>query len=120
MTLWLTAVIVVVGLVATAATVLMIVRDESPPSDRYFAVLGVLLVALLAQAIGGCVALGVTDRAVEGITFVAYLWTAVLVVPVGAGLALVERSRWGSGVLLVMVLTVLACELRLHALWNVA
>ena len=109
--------VVVVALVAMAATVLMLVRDESPPSDRYFAILGVLLVALVGQAIGGCIALASTDRDVEGITFVAYLITAVLVVPVGAALALVERSRWGTGVLLVMLLTVLACQARLHALW---
>ena len=35
-------------------------------------------------------------------------------------LALVERSRWGTGVLLVMLLTVLACEARLHSLWGAA
>lgn len=117
MTWWLTAPLVVVALVVLAMTVRMLIRDESPPSDRYFAVLGALLVLLLAQAVGGCVALGATDRAVEGITFVAYLFTALLVVPVGAALALVERTRWGTGVLVVMVLTVLACEVRLHDLW---
>lgn len=117
MTWWLTAPLVVVALVVLAMTVRMLIRDESPPSDRYFAVLGVLLVLLLAQAVGGCVALGATDRAVEGVTFVAYLFTALLIVPVGAALALVERTRWGTGVLVVMVLTVLACEVRLHDLW---
>lgn len=118
MTWWLTALIVIVSLVAMVLTVLMLVRDESPPGDRYFVVLGVLLVALLAQAIGGSVALAATERAVEGVTFVAYLFTALLVVPVGAALALVERSRWGTGVLVVMLLTVLACEVRLHDLWT--
>lgn len=120
MTWWLTAIVLLIAAGAMVQTVLMLVRDESPPSDRYFAVLGVLLVALLVQAIGGCVALANTERDVEGVTFVAYLFTALLVVPVGAALALVERSRWGTGVLVVMLLTVVACEARLYSLWAVA
>jgi hypothetical protein len=111
----------VLALTAAAAvwTVVMVVRDQSPPSDPYFALLGVLALALLGQGIGGCVALAATDRPVEGVTFVAYLFTALLVLPVGAALALVERSRWGTGVLLVALLTVAACEARLWALWGV-
>lgn len=120
MLIWLTLLVALVAAVALVGAVVMIVRDESPPSDRYFVVLGVLLLLLLGQAVGGCVALAATERAVEGVTFVAYLWTAALVVPVGAGLALIERSRWGSGVLVVMALTVLACQLRLHDLWVAA
>ena len=120
MTWWLTAVIALVCVVLAVMTVQMLLRDESPPSDRYFAVLGVLLVLLLGQAVGGSIALAQTTRDVEGVTFVAYLVTALLIVPVGAALSLVERSRWGTGVLVVMLLTVLACEARLHSLWGAA
>lgn len=108
------------ALTAAAAvwTIVMIVRDQSPPSDPYFALLGVLALVLLASAVGGCVALAATERDVEGITFVAYLWTAVLVLPVGAALALIERTRWGTGVLLVALVTVAACEIRLQSIWG--
>ena len=116
MNVWLMALVLVLTGVAVVATVVMLVRDESPPGDPYFLLLGLLLVVLLVQAVVGLVALAGTE-AVDGPTFVAYLLTAVLVVPVGAALALVERSRWGTLVLLVALLTVAAMQVRLDSLW---
>ena len=118
MNTWVLLAVLVLTAAAAAWTVVMIVRDESPPSDPYFALLGVLALVLLGQAVGGCVALGVTDREVEGISFVSYLLTALLVLPVGAALSLVERTRWGTGVLLVALATVAGCEARLWSLWT--
>lgn len=118
MTVWLVAPVLVLCALVGVWTVVMVVRDESPPSDRYFAVLGVLLVVSVVQVVVGLVLLAGTDRDVEGVTFVAYLLTAPLVLPVGAALALVERSRWGTAVLLVAVLTVAAMEARLVDLWD--
>jgi hypothetical protein len=115
---WLMALVLVLTGVAVVATVVMIVRDESPPGDPYFLLLGVLLVVLLVQAVVGLVALAGTEADVDAPTFVAYLLTAVLVVPVGAALALVERSRWGTVVLLVALLTVAAMQVRLDSLWT--
>lgn len=112
------ALVLLLTAVATLATVVMIVRDQSPPGDPYFLLLGLLLLALLVQLVVGLVALAGTDADVDGATFVAYLVTAVLVVPVGAALALVERNRWGTGVLLVALLTVAAMQLRLDSLWS--
>lgn len=117
MNVWLMALVLVLTGVAVLATVVMLVRDESPPGDPYFLLLGLLLVVLLVQAVVGLVALAGTEADVDGPTFVAYLLTAVLVVPVGAALALVERSRWGTLVLLVALLTVAAMQVRLDSLW---
>ena len=119
MTGWLVVTVLLLTALAAAWTVLMIVRDESPPGDRFFLVLGVLLLALVVQLVGGLVALAATDRDLESVTFVAYLVTVVLAVPFGAALALVERSRWGNGALLVALATVAAMEVRLDALWAV-
>lgn len=119
MNVWVLGLVLVLTALAGLWTILMIVRDESPPSDLYFALLAILGLTLLAQAVGGCVALASTERPVEGITFVSYLFTALLVLPVGAALALVERSRWGTGVLLVALLAVAACEARLWTLWGI-
>ncbi len=91
MTGWLVVTVLLLTAVAAAWTVLMIVRDESPPGDRFFVVLGVLLLALVVQLVGGVVALATTDRDVEAVTFVSYLVTVVLAPPFGAALALVER-----------------------------
>ncbi|MCK5929203.1 hypothetical protein [Nocardioides sp.] len=120
MTGWLVVTVLLLTAVAAAWTVVMIVRDESPPSDRFFVVLGVLLLVLVAQLVAGLVALATTDRAVDGVTFVAYLLTVVLAPPFGAALALVERSRWGTASLLVALATVAAMEVRLDALWAAA
>ena len=117
MNVWLMALVLVLTGVAVVATVVMLVRDESPPGDPYFLLLGLLLVVLLVQAVVGLVALAGTEADVDAPTFVAYLLTAVLVVPVGAALALVERSRWGTLVLLVALLTVAAMQVRLDSLW---
>ena len=120
MTGWLVVTVLLRTAVAAAWTVVMIVRDESPPSDRFFVVLGVLLLVLVVQLVAGLVALATTDRDVDGVTFVAYLLTVVLAPPFGAALALVERSRWGTASLLVALATVAAMEVRLDALWAAA
>jgi len=117
---WLVVTVLLLTSVAAAWTVVMIVRDESPPSDRFFVVLGVLLLVLVVQLVAGLVALATTDRDVDGVTFVAYLLTVVLAPPFGAALALVERSRWGTASLLVALATVAAMEVRLDALWAAA
>lgn len=119
MNVWVLGLVLALTTAAAVWTVVMVVRDQSPPSDPYFALLGVLALALLGQAVGGSVAAAATERDLETVTFVAYLFTALLVLPVGAALALVERSRWGTGVLLVALVTVAACEARLWALWGV-
>lgn len=116
---WLVVLVLVLCALAAAWTVAMIVRDESPPSDRYFVLLGVLLLALVGQLVASAVILLGTDRDVsEPATFGAYLVTVVLVVPFGAALALVERSRWGTAALLVALLTVAAMETRLDTIWR--
>lgn len=118
-TVWLVVLVLVLCALASAWTAAMIVRDESPPSDRYFALLGVLLLVLVAQLVAAAVALLGTDRDVaEPATFGAYLVTVVLVLPFGAALALVERSRWGNAALLIALLTVAAMETRLDQIWR--
>ena len=120
MTGWLVVTVLLLTAVSALWTAVMVVRDQSPPGVRFFVVLAVLLLALLLQLVLGLVALATTDRDVEGVTFVAYLVTVVLAPPFGAALALVERSRWGNGALLVALATVAAMEVRLDALWAAA
>lgn len=118
---WSVVLVLVLCALAALWTVVMVVRDESPPSDRYFALLGVLLAVLVVQLVAAAVVLLGTDRDVaEPTTFGAYLVTVVLVVPFGAALALVERSRWGTAALLVALATVAAMEVRLDQIWRLA
>lgn len=120
-TVWLVVPVLVLCALAGLWTAVMVVRDESPPSDRYFVLLGVLLAVLVVQLVAAAVVLLGTDRDVaEPATFGAYLVTVVLVLPFGAALALVERSRWGTAALAVALLTVAAMEVRLDQIWRIA
>ncbi len=74
---------------------------------------------LLAQLVVGIVALIGTDRPVSAITFVGYLVASLLILPIGVFWSLIERSRWGPGVLGVAFLVIPVLILRLSTIWNV-
>lgn len=105
------------AVVAMVLVVVHLVRDETA-GDPTFLLLAVVEVALVVQAVVGCVALAGTDRDVSGVTFVSYLVSVLLVLPIGAFWSLAERSRAGTAVLLVALLTVVALEVRLWSLWS--
>lgn len=78
----------------------------------------VLELGLLVQAVIGFVALAMTDRDVDGVVFSGYLLTSVLVIPLGAFWAVGEKSRWGTGVLLVAAATTAILVVRLEQVWR--
>ncbi len=80
--------------------------------------LAVLELGLLAQLVGGTIALVVTDRDVDAALFVGYLLTAVLVLPLGVAWAASEKTRWGIGVLFIACVTVAALAERLLQVWQ--
>jgi len=73
---------------------------------------------LVAAVVGGGIALATTERAVDSITFVGYLATVWLVLPVGVAWAASEKTRWGAGVLLLACITVTVMVLRLLQIWT--
>ena len=119
MTNWLTAVVLVLAGIACVLLVVLLTRDE-PAQDRTFAYLAVVEVALLVQLVYGVVALSRTEDDVQGVLFVSYLVGNLLALPVGVFWSLAERTRAGTGVLLVASLTVLALQLRLETIWGAA
>lgn len=117
MTVWLLGAILVMCAVASVAVTVHLVRDEVT-SDLTFVLLALLEVLLVAQVVWGSVALGTTDRAVSGTLFVSYLIAVLVAPPIGAFWSLAERSRGGTAVLLLAMLTVAALELRLWDIWG--
>jgi hypothetical protein len=113
---WLTWLVLGVGAVTLVVVAVALVRDQEP-QDRTFVLLAVYELVVLVQLVHGCVALGRTDRDVEGVLFVSYLVGNSLALPIGAFWSLAERSRWGTAVLGVAVLTVMALQLRLETIW---
>jgi hypothetical protein len=77
-----------------------------------------LEVGLLAQLVVGIVELANDDRAVEAATFVGYLVTTVLVLPIAGFWALLERTRWGPVVMVVGCLTIPVLIVRLRQVWD--
>jgi hypothetical protein len=94
----------------------LIMRNR-PVDDPLFYGSVVLEVALVVQLVGGCVALATTARDVEAVTFVGYLLTAVIAPPVGVLWGISEKSRWGTGVVIVAMVTVAALQVRIAAIW---
>lgn len=114
---WITAAVYVLAVVATAWTLVLVIRDEVA-QDRTFALLGITELVLVVQLVVGGVLLGVADRDVSGVLFVSYLVGIALALPIGAFWSLAERTRSGTGVLVVAALTVLALEVRLVDIWS--
>lgn len=94
-----------------------LVRDLAA-QDGMFVLLGITELVLLGQLVAGCIALGSTDREVDGLLFVSYLVGVTLVLPIGAFWSLAERNRAGTAVVMLAVLTVAALEVRLDGIWS--
>ncbi len=116
MNLWLQVLVYAVGAIALVGCVVLLVRDRVA-GDPMFVLLALVELLLLVQLATGAVALAGTSREVSGLLFVSYLVGIVLVLPIGAFWSLAERSRSGTAVLGLAVLTVMALELRLVAIW---
>lgn len=109
------AIAVAALLVALGAAWLMV--REHPVGNPLFYAASIVEIALIAQLVAGCVALARTDRDVEGVTFVSYLVTLVLIPPAAILWGVAEKSRWGTGVVVVAMLTVAALCARLVDIW---
>ena len=107
----------VVCLVAVLWLVVLIVLDRLP-NDYLYAVLALLEVGLVAQLVIGLVMVSGDHGGVNVAAYVGYLVGALLILPVGFVWSLGERTRAGTGVLLVAVLVVPVLFLRLHDLWQ--
>jgi len=97
--------------------VVLIVRDVRPGPVTY-ALLALVEVGLVAQLVLGLARVFEDHRGVSVATYVAYLVGALLILPLSAAWAWAERTRSGTGVLLVGVVVVPVLFLRLHDIWS--
>ena len=89
-----------------------------PFSNPLFYAIAVLEIMLIALLVSGSIALGSTDRDVDGALFVSYLVTIVLIPPAAVLWGVAEKSRWGTGVVVVAMLTVAVLCVRLLGIWE--
>lgn len=92
-------------------------RDRPLDNPLFYAV-SVLEIALLALLVGGSVALASTDRDVDGVLFISYLVTMVVIPPAAVLWGIAEKSRWGTGVVVVAMLTTAVLSVRLLGIWK--
>jgi hypothetical protein len=104
------------GVVAVLLVVLM-VRDVRPGVATY-ALLVVVELGLVGQLALGLAKVFGDHEGVSVATYVAYLVGALTILPLGAGWAWAERTRNGTGVLLVAVLVLPVLFVRLHDIWS--
>jgi hypothetical protein len=117
MTSALATVIIVASLLAATYSLVTTLRNR-PMGWDHLAALGVLEVLLLAQAVLGFVKLSGDQGPDETATFVGYLIGILLVPAAGAGWGLLERSRWGPGVIVVACLAVAVMIVRMNQIWQ--
>jgi hypothetical protein len=114
---WVAYALMAGALVAAAWSGVLLALDRSL-NDALFWLLAVVELGLVAEVVAGSIALAMTDREVDGVTFVGYLATVWLVLPLGVAWAASEKTRWGTGVLLLSCITVTVMVLRLQQTWN--
>lgn len=91
---------------------------QQPFGNPLFYAVGALEILLIALLIGGSIALGSTSRDVDGVLFVSYLITLVVIPPAAVLWGIAEKSRWGTGVVVVAMLTVAVLTVRLLGIWK--
>ena len=106
-----------VCLVVAVWLVVLIVRDRRP-DDYLYAALGLLEVGLVAQLVIGLIMVSGDHGGVNVAAYVGYLVGALVILPVAFVWSMGERTRSGTGVLLVAVVVVPVLFLRLHQLWG--
>ena len=97
--------------------VVLIARDRRPGPVTY-TLLALVEVGLVAQLVIGLSRVFDDHRGVSVATYVGYLVGALLILPLAAGWAWAERTRSGTGVLLVGIVVVPVLFLRLHDIWS--
>lgn len=78
---------------------------------------GVVVLAILVQAVVGLVQLLGGHEPEDALLFWGYVLTCILVLPVAGAWAFADRTRWSSVVLAVAVFSIMVMELRVWQVW---
>lgn len=87
-------------------------------NDPMFYAIGAVEVGTIAMLVAGSVSLATTERDVPTALLLSYLITLVLVPPVAVIWGVAEKSRWGTGVVLIGMWTVSVMAVRVIQVWH--
>lgn len=113
----LTTGLTILGLLLAGVCLVAAVRNR-PPANLHVGAAALVELVLLAQVVVAVVRLLLGDRPAELGTFVGYLVSSVLVLPVAVLWAAAQRDRWSSVVLGVGGLVVVVLVLRMQQVWT--
>jgi hypothetical protein len=103
------------GVVAVLLVDLMVL--DVLPGRATYSLLVLLELALVAQLVLGLVRVFGDHEGVSVATYVGYLVGALVMIPLAAGWAWAERTRNGTGVLLVAIIVLPVLFVRLNDIW---
>jgi hypothetical protein len=107
--------VVAVGVAVWLVALIVLGRE---PDDWVYGALALLELGLVAQLVVGSVRLGGEHEGVNVAAYVGYLVGSLVILPAAFLWSVGERTRAGTGVLLVAVLVLPVLFLRLHQLWS--
>jgi hypothetical protein len=113
----LSTVIAIASLLVAAWCLVAAFRDRAPVNAQMVALLAVAALVLV-QAVVALVRWAGGTGPEEPVTFLGYLFTALLLPPAGVVLARMEPTRWGSAILGSAGLVVPVLMLRLQQVWG--
>lgn len=87
-------------------------------SDAMFYAIAAVEVGTIVLLISGVAALVSTEREVDSAVMVSYLVTLVLIPPVALVWGVAEKSRWGTGVIIIGMWTVGIMAIRVLQVWH--
>jgi len=87
-------------------------------NDPMFYAIGAVEVGTVALLVTGVISLATTAREVPTALLLSYLITLVLVPPVTVVWGVAEKSRWGTGVVLIGMWTVGVMAIRVIQVWH--
>ena len=107
----------VIALIAAAGAAGCVLRDRLP-GWYLVGLLGLLELGLLAVSVSGLVRLATGGREVGAGTLIAYLLAVLILVPAATLWAMVERTRFGTAVIVIACLAVPAMTMRAQQVWD--
>jgi hypothetical protein len=108
---------IVAGLVLAAATLVPAIRNRTLGTVHWIA-LGIVQALVAAEVVVGFVHLANGAHPRQYATFIGYLIATLVVLPLGAGLARLEPTRWGAVIVAVAGLVVPVLVVRIDQLWS--
>jgi hypothetical protein len=87
-------------------------------SDAMFYAIAAIEVGTIVLLVAGIAGLASTQRDIDAAVLVSYLITLVLIPPVALVWGVAEKSRWGTGVILIGMWTVWIMSFRVLQVWH--